>query len=300
MEDFSDLFLSVHNNGSNAKFARTGFYYAYEMLASGLKKRCKEIGQEAQWLPEYEKVVDWLKDNHNKGLMLYGDIGLGKSLICRDIIPCMVNAKYHQANYKNPCVVCDCFDLNHTPTEELGIDDYTVKFVVIDDVGRETDLNHYGTKRTIFNEVVDYAESHGIVLIITTNLNLEQLKEKYGARTVDRLRALVTPVLLTGKSMRNGSGEKRGFPEEFRAYGLKFSSEKEADDFINEQRLLRDYVSYTHKVNVYREDYDAWDENQPFRIWQGFAYAISNHEWEHTDWKNDPDRLAYLKGDFYE
>lgn len=300
MEDFTDMFPSVRRDGSNSKFARTGFYYAYEMLAAGIKKRCKEVGQEAQWLPEYEKVVEWLKDNHNKGLMLYGDIGLGKSMICRDIIPYILDSKYFEANNTSCCIVYDSFVLNYKATEELELDRYGIKFVVIDDVGRENELNHFGTKRTIFNEVVDYAESHGIVLIITTNLNLEKLKDKYGARTVDRLRALVTPVLLTGKSMRNGSGEKKGFPEEYRAYGINFDTEEEAEAFSDEQRLLRDYVSYSHNIEVYKDDYGEWEENQPFRVWKGFAYAITKHEWEHVEWENDPDRLEYLKRNFYE
>ena len=45
------------------------------------------IGPTAQWLPEYDGVVEWLADNQGKGLMCIGDCGRGKTVITRDILP---------------------------------------------------------------------------------------------------------------------------------------------------------------------------------------------------------------------
>lgn len=53
-----------------------------------------------------------------------------------------------------------------------------------------------------FRMLVDYAEKNGIMLIITTNLTWKELTEKYGERTTDRLKALVTPIGFKGKSLR--------------------------------------------------------------------------------------------------
>jgi DNA replication protein len=60
----------------------------------------------------------------------------------------------------------------------------------------------YGEKRLAFPELVDEAEKKGKLLIVTTNLSIQELKEKYGERTVDRLRAITTPILFKGESLR--------------------------------------------------------------------------------------------------
>lgn len=60
----------------------------------------------------------------------------------------------------------------------------------------------YGEKRLSFAELVDEAEKKGKLLIISTNLSLSELQQKYGERTVDRLRAITTPVVFKGDSLR--------------------------------------------------------------------------------------------------
>ena len=53
-----------------------------------------------------------------------------------------------------------------------------------------------------FVELCDMAELKGKLLIITTNCDIEHLTEKYGVRTVDRLRAITKYVPMVGKSLR--------------------------------------------------------------------------------------------------
>ena len=74
--------------------------------------------------------------------------------------------------------------------------------IYIDDIGTENLSVKYGEKRLVFPELVDEAEKKGKLLIITTNLSLSELSEKYGERTIDRLRAITTSVLFKGESLR--------------------------------------------------------------------------------------------------
>ena len=74
--------------------------------------------------------------------------------------------------------------------------------IYIDDVGTEDISNIYGNKRIPFAELVDAAEKEGKLLIISTNLDEDHLKEKYGERVVDRLRAITRKITISGKSMR--------------------------------------------------------------------------------------------------
>ena len=74
--------------------------------------------------------------------------------------------------------------------------------IYIDDVGTENLSVKYGEKRLAFAELADEAEKKGKLLILTTNLTIDELREKYGERTIDRLRAITKTVLFSGISLR--------------------------------------------------------------------------------------------------
>ena len=175
--------------------------------------------QQSQWLPAYEDVAQWLTDNHGRGLIIVGTPGLGKSLICTRVLP---------------RVLKDHFDrsvLSVTATEMCDRIDELLKycqpghFIIIDDLGTEpAETVTYGNRRKPFCQLVDAAERTGTLLIITSNLRTTALRLKqdcqqgragdidphspasielrYGAPTLDRLRAITRAIAFIGKSMR--------------------------------------------------------------------------------------------------
>ena len=146
----------------------------------------------ATWLAEYNQIVDWLKDNEGRGLFLYGNCGRGKTIIAQYVIPAIL------LEYCRKIVSCyDSQEMNTNLDEVL-----TRKIICLDDIGVEDMLNTYGNKRLAFLEVIDAAEKHGKLLIVTTNLNQKQLIDKYGERAMDRIMATMKRVLFTGKSLR--------------------------------------------------------------------------------------------------
>lgn len=140
----------------------------------------------------YRPIVDWMSDNKGRGLLLAGECGLGKTLIGMRILPLILNATCRKivACYKAQ-------DLNTKPDEVLS-----KHIVYIDDIGTESISNIYGNKRVPFAELCDLAEQKGKLLIISTNFDVIHLAEKYGERTVDRLKATTKYVSLTGQSLR--------------------------------------------------------------------------------------------------
>ena len=162
---------------------------AQEHLYNGIKYFC---GKDAKWLPDYERITEWLTDNKGRGLLLAGKCGLGKSLIGMRIIPLLLNY------YCRLLVgIYTAQELNSKPDEIMK-----KHMVYIDDVGTEDVSNIYGNKRIPFAELVDAAERNGKLLIMTTNLDEDHLKEKYGERVVDRLHAVTRKITISGKSMR--------------------------------------------------------------------------------------------------
>lgn len=140
----------------------------------------------------YRPVVDWMSDNKGRGLLLAGECGLGKTLIGMRILPLILNATCRKIVF---CYKAQ--DLNTKPDEVLS-----KHIVYIDDVGTESISNIYGNKRVPFAELCDLAEQKGKLIIISTNYDVIHLAEKYGERTVDRLKAITKYVSLTGQSLR--------------------------------------------------------------------------------------------------
>lgn len=149
-------------------------------------------GDKAAWQDEYNDVANWLANNKGRGLLCLGNCGRGKTLICGKIIPVLLNHYCHK--------IVACYDAQQLNAE---LDAVKQKHIVyIDDIGTEFLSVKYGEKRLSFAELVDEAEKKGKLLIVTTNLSLSELQQKYGERTVDRLRAITTPVVFKGDSLR--------------------------------------------------------------------------------------------------
>lgn len=161
------------------------------LLCNGLKYYC---GEGAVWQQEYEEVAEWLTDNKGRGLWLCGECGRGKTLIGAKILPVLFNF-YHFP--RKTISLYDAKDLNSK------FDDIVKKHIIyIDDVGKESVEVNYGNRNLRFPDIVDEAEKKGKLLMFSTNLSQEKMVEKYGERTVDRLRAITKKIVFRGKSLR--------------------------------------------------------------------------------------------------
>lgn len=161
------------------------------LLCNGLKYYC---GEGAVWQPEYEDVAEWLTDNKGRGLWLCGECGRGKTLIGAKILPVLFNF-YHYP--KKTITLYDAKDMNN-----MYNDIVKQHIIYIDDVGKESVEVNYGNRNLRFPDIVDEAEKKGKLLMFTTNLSQEKMVEKYGERTVDRLRAITKKIVFRGKSLR--------------------------------------------------------------------------------------------------
>lgn len=172
---------------------------AKEALMQGLRHY---VGEDAKWLPAYDKIAEWLTDNQRRGLLCTGPCSVGKTLICYYILPVILH--YYCGKLVS---VYDAKKINNNP--DAVIND---PILVIDDIGVEGELNDYGNHRVIFNEVVDECERKGHLLIVTTNLatvtpegkgpDFPSIENIYGIRTIERLRAITKAVKFSGEGMR--------------------------------------------------------------------------------------------------
>lgn len=162
---------------------------AKNILWRGIQHFC---GNYAKWQSEYDEIAKWMEDNKGKGLLCFGSCGRGKTLICAKILPLLL-----MHYYRRVLRVYDAQEMNSKSDEVLS-----KWFVMIDDLGTESVSVKFGEKRIIFSELCDLAEKKGYFLVVTTNLSIDELRSKYGERTIDRLKVLTKPVLFSGESLR--------------------------------------------------------------------------------------------------
>ena len=159
---------------------------AENVLRLGLSER---MGSNFVWLPEYTKVVEWMKDNNGRGLLLKGNVGRGKTEIGRNIMPAVINHHYRR--------IVNCYDaveLSARKSEFLN-NNWPL---CIDDLGTEKDAK----SRDVFERLADQMEKRDRFLRVTTNLSGEDIRRIYGDRVFDRLKGNTTSITFKGDSMR--------------------------------------------------------------------------------------------------
>ena len=160
-----------------------------------------------KYLPEYDGIIDWMTQTDDKGLLLIGDGGRGKSIILNYILPVLFRMKgkgfrtvsaqdlykahpYQQYGgyYQRPETYLDL--LERSP------------FPAIDELGVEGMYNDYGEKCEGINLILNAAERYHRPEFITTNLTEQQILNRYGERTLDRILHLCRTVKFKGESLR--------------------------------------------------------------------------------------------------
>lgn len=176
----------------------------YHIRIDNARKRMEDglhyfLKDQAQWLPGYDKIADWLADNKGRGLLCVGTTGRGKSLLCQQILPVILG------NGGRPIASIAATDLKSRLDELLH-----EKIVIIDDLGKEP-RKYFGNVDNSFFELCNNAERTGNLLIITTNLSTtpsdralypDSIQERYGAEVLDRLKSITRMVRLEGESLR--------------------------------------------------------------------------------------------------
>lgn len=139
----------------------------------------------------------------NIGLLIYGEPGNGKTYTAAAIANELLN--------KLIPVVCvsinalldrikETYNKWGTEGEDTILKSLeNADLLIIDDLG--TEQNTDWTRTKIYN-ILDSRYRNGLPLIITTNLPLTELQNRYEKRTYDRILEMCTPVLNDGKSIR--------------------------------------------------------------------------------------------------
>ena len=187
--DYNRAFETLEKNGyifeKSLNFQLPRFVHDLEIIG-------KLIGVEIKLTNLIQLVSSFFENTNGKHLCLLGTCGTGKTLLATKIIPLIFCTRY-----KKIFKVIKACDLNDRLQEAKEY-----PFVVIDDFGTESTAVNFGNKVEAFNEAIDSVEGRKCFFVVTSNLDANQIKQKYGVRTYDRLRGLFKVIQVNEKSMR--------------------------------------------------------------------------------------------------
>jgi len=191
MVDFTGIEKNLAQHGINVG---SKMYFKLQNAKETLFAAMKYfVGDSFVWINEYEKVAGWLADNKGRGLMLYGVNGNGKTVLIQKAIPAIF------LKYYNIVISCyNSYNLNANASEALR-----KRFLSIDDFGTEEVGVSFGNKQWVLPDILDNAEKKGNIVLLSTNFTKEQILEKYGARTAERILSTTVRIEIKHPSFRN-------------------------------------------------------------------------------------------------
>lgn len=164
-----------------------------------------------------------LIDSPKKGLFIYGNKGLGKTLNFLIYMRILHLSRALLWDYCTKNSISDVykderyFYLEDIKDTEISFKKDNVKHIdllnskrelVIDDIGTEPmNTKDYGTDKDLVADLLrlrynkiqrEYCVTH-----LTTNLDITDISERYGDRISDRINEMFIPILVTGTSKRN-------------------------------------------------------------------------------------------------
>jgi DNA replication protein DnaC len=161
---------------------------------------------------ENEKIFQALLNQTNKGVLIIGGIGTGKTCIMKLFNEVLKNKNIRYFIFADARDISfDFMCKGYAATEkyykiELSREDsITTKYpnLIIDDLGIENAfINYYGTQEDVISNILFLRHSKKTLTCATTNLSLDMLKKRYGERLFDRFKEMFDIFYLTGKSKR--------------------------------------------------------------------------------------------------
>lgn len=183
-------------------------------MKASVNNRGREFEFDQQTRQHIQQAARWLIDpNGTPGLMLMGLCGNGKSTLAQAIswlVAHVTDAKHEIPIHKAKAVTRLCAASQHSKTASEQYDKiFTLPMMILDDLGEEpTEALVYGMVHTPIVDLICERYDKQRLTIVTTNLNTDELRNKYGARIYDRFQEMFTTIAFENDSYRTERVQK--------------------------------------------------------------------------------------------
>lgn len=145
-------------------------------------------------------------DRHNENLCLSGQSGTGKTFLATCIARELLNDGHIVVYRTASQLMDDIKEVKFRDNEEISSLLYDSDLLIIDDLG--TEMQSDMAKTEIFN-VINVRLLNNKKIIISTNLSLGEIKEKYSERLLSRIVGEFINLRFEGEDLRIGKGIQR-------------------------------------------------------------------------------------------
>ena len=154
------------------------------------------------------QMCQWLIDSDKWGVMLMGSVGNGKTTLMNATVKLLKTA---YSNTLTESGIPMMVSMSNTTAKDLtndarkGIEFNNRQYMVcaIDDMGEEPkEVMSFGNPITPIIDIIEQRYAKKDITIITTNLDADGIKNKYGARVADRMREMMQVITFTNASYR--------------------------------------------------------------------------------------------------
>lgn len=164
------------------------------------------ISQKEQMKTVYEYCYEWAKDfsKNSTGLIMLGKTGLGKTHLSLAILGVVINKGY-SVYYDSVQNIMDKLQKEHFSRNAQGEQESVTQelfesdLLILDDLGAEFSTQF--TVSQLYN-ILNTRMINSLPVIISTNLTVREIEEKYSQRIASRVVGSCVPLQFCGKDIR--------------------------------------------------------------------------------------------------
>ena len=151
-------------------------------------------------------AAKWLTGPYKPGMLFYGTVGNGKSTLAKacELLVAVQCRSHNDAESKRFSRV-SAFDLADIAKNDAALFERLKKaeLLSIDDMGVEpATIKVYGTVVSPFTDILYYRYDRQLMTIVSSNLTLQDVCDKYGERIGDRFYEMFDRIAFSNKSYR--------------------------------------------------------------------------------------------------
>lgn len=211
----SELSLRKTNRTKSFKPEYTSPEQATQELGLALQVEVESLGfkivSDEALMRRLSEIGRWLCDKDETGLLLYGNVGSGKTTLM-DAISNLFSTKNIQHRGVNigfkrleSVELYQMYKFKYAEFDEIK----KCPLLAIDDFGIEpVYINVFGTDISPISELLYHRYQNRLTTIITTNLAVDEIRKRYGDRIADRFNEMMHPVLFANGSYRQLNKKK--------------------------------------------------------------------------------------------
>ncbi len=173
------------------------------IYADEIRKRGRQFVEDDNTRTKIAQTAKWICESPRKGLMLYGNVGAGKTMLLNSLIRLFREVGYWHPKLFAATAIDLCQYFRKDETEGHYREAVKSEILMIDDLGCEPEVCMiYGVKHTPIQNLLYDRYRFQRTIVITSNLTDKELLERYGIRMKDRMDETFDFITFSNQSYR--------------------------------------------------------------------------------------------------